>query len=100
MENPQPSDQPPTVLLVLGWLIWVLEVAGFLFLAGCAVVLALGQNKPLAIVAVAVGLAIFGYAMALTFNQSKTGRPRLLAGCTLILAAAFVLFGGCTLGFQ
>ena len=100
MDQQPPTNQPPPVLLVLGWLIWVLEVAGFLFLAGCAVILAMSENKPMALVAVAVGIAVFAYAMVLTFNRAKTGRPRLLAGCTLILAAAFALFGGCTLGFQ
>ena len=101
--TPPQDGRPSVVLQVVLWTFWVLEVIAFLYLFGCAVLIqASGDlgNSVAGILGTVLGLGLFLFGLRLSFDRTPTGSPRVLAGGAVMLLAAFVVFGSCTLGLQ
>lgn len=90
---------------VIFWLVWVLEVLGFIFIGGCFVLLlgfdsgSMNQDKLLAltIVLTACAVALFGLIKAVV--GMRRGEPGGHLALFLLVppVAAFLAFGGCVL---
>ncbi|MEM9531008.1 MAG: hypothetical protein AAGA23_08815 [Pseudomonadota bacterium] len=93
------ENERPGWLQGLFWIIWTLITIGFIALIGCAAIFTTEYGSPFVIIGLLAGLILFGFAMRVSLKPSETtGRPQLLAGGTLMVVAAFVVFGSCAVG--
>lgn len=102
-QPPSPEARQSPVLQVVLWTLWVMEVIAFVYLFGCAVMIqASGDlgNSVAGILGTVLGLGLFLFGLRLSFDRNADGSPRVLAGGAVMLLAAFVVFGSCTLGLQ
>ena len=106
-DAPQPETPPgselPTAAQVIIWIIWTLEVIAFAYLFGCAVLFTASSTVTDAVVPVIgmlAGLALFIFGLVLSFKRTRSGARRVFSGAAVILAAAFVIFAGCSVGLN
>lgn len=93
---------------VIFWLVWALEVAGFVFLGGCFVLL-LGYGGgsmdrdgviAWAIIAIAAVGMIFGLIKAVSAFKAQAPPERLALFLAIPPLVAFAAFGSCMLIFR
>lgn len=85
---------------VLVWIIWVAEFIAFIALISCATIFMADASDIVGVIGVLGGLALFVFAIRLTFNRAVGEDGKVWAGAGLILIAGFIVFGSCSLALN
>lgn len=85
---------------VLIWIIWVVEFIAFIALISCATIFMADANNILGVIGVLGGLALFVFAIRLTFNRAVGDDGKIWAGAGLFLIAGFIVFGSCSMALN